>query len=118
MIECTFSCGETRTRRTTRKLSSPSSYNELIRDIKVPKEFSRRSRDMDFAVFKAQEFRNIGLCFFPLIIQCIEPSAKERKVWLLLAYMLRSCVLPDPEFLLVAEGDIRWPSNAFYSLFQ
>ena len=95
MVELTFSVGDTRTRVTKRRLSSPSVFNSLMRGIKVPREFSRRVRQLDFGVLKAQEFRNLSLFFFPIIIQCINQTAKERRLWLLLTYMIRSCIIPD-----------------------
>ena len=94
MIELTFNVGDSRTRITTRRLSSPTVYNSLMRGIKVPREFSRRVRQLDFGVLKAQEFRNIVIIFFPIINQCIQPNAKERRLWLLLTYMIRSSVIP------------------------
>ena len=59
LLEVTFSVGEKRVRVTTRKLSSPFLYNQLMREIKVPREFSRRARQLDLSVLKAQELRNI-----------------------------------------------------------
>ena len=63
MIELTFKVGENRKRKTNRKLSPPSLYNSLIKYVKSPHEFSRRCRNLDFSVFKAQEFRNVVLFF-------------------------------------------------------
>ena len=63
LIELTFTVGDTRTRVTTRRLSPPTKYNRLMRDIKVPREFSRRVRQLDLSIIKAQEFRNIVLFF-------------------------------------------------------
>ena len=94
----TFNVGENRSRVTRRKLTPRYVFNLAMKGVKVPKEFSRRIRDLDFSVFKAQEFRNTVLFLFPLIVQCLEPEAKERKLWLYLAFMLRSCTLPNEEF--------------------
>ena len=64
----------------------------------MPREFSRRARDLQMSVYKAAEYRNLVLFFFPLVIQCIQRNAKERNLWLWLAYMVRSCILPSNEF--------------------
>lgn len=117
-MELTFLVGENRTRTTTRRLSHPSLFNDLIKFVKVFREFARRSRQLDLAVFKAQEYRNIVLFMFPIVIQCIETGAKERRVWLLLAFMFRSCVLPELEFEAIDKNDIRQASDQFYSLYE
>ena len=77
-----------RIRTTTRRLTQPAAYNALIKEIKCPREFSRRSRNLDLSVMKGQEMRNVILFFFPLIIKTIENQAKEREIWLLLALSL------------------------------
>ena len=97
LLELTFSVGEVRQRITKRKLSSPTEFNLCMQETKSPRESSRRARKLDFAVMKAQEMRNIILLYFPHVLQCIEPKAKERRVWLLLAFITRSCVMPTNE---------------------
>ena len=69
LVELTFDVGENRPRVTKRKLSSTESFNILMLQIKVVKEFPRRARKLDFAVFKGQEFRNISLFYFVLVIE-------------------------------------------------
>lgn len=63
LLELTFSVGENRYRVTKRPLTSPNLFNDLMKYIKVPREFSRRARKLDLAVLKAQELRNL-LIFF------------------------------------------------------
>ena len=119
MIILTFNVGETRTRVTKRKLSDPSLFNSLMQDIKSTREFSRRNRELDFAVLKGQEFRNIVLFYFPVVLRCIvEKEAKERKLWLLFVYMIRSCVLPEEEFKNVDLDNIDSACIQFYELYE
>ena len=118
LVELTFNVGVTRTRNTKRKLTPPSVFNELIQKVKVVGEFSRRVRSLDFAVWKGQEFRNLCLFFFPIVINCIEPDAQERRLWLLLAYMIRGCVVPSNEFRQVNLSDINYCSKHFYTLYE
>ena len=120
LVELTFNVGSgvKRIRVTKRKLSPTSKFNELMREVKVFKELSRRARNLDFAVFKGQEFRNIGLFFFPLVIECIEEGEKERNLWLYLAYMLRSSVIPSEEFSPINLQVIEECCHAFYKLFE
>ena len=117
LIELTFTVGKTRSRVSTRRLSTPSKYNSLMSTIQVPREFSRRVRNLDLSVIKAQEYRNIALIFFPVMIECIEKQAKERRAWLLLAYMIRSCVLPNAEFTSI-DMDIKDICDKFYALYE
>lgn len=116
--ELTFNVGDSRQRNTTRKLSSAESFNLLILIILVPREFSRRVRCLDFSVMKGQEFRNLVLFFFPLVIKCIEPEAGERKLWLTLAYMIRACILPNDEFQNIEIAVVRECGQKFYVLYE
>lgn len=118
LVQLTFAVGENKPRITTRKLSSPALFNRLIQKIKVTNEFSRRVRDLDFATFKAQEYRNLCLFFFPLVIECIEENEKERNLWLYLAYLLRSCVIPSQEFRPLNVDVINSYCEKFYVLFE
>ena len=118
MVKLTFNVGESWPRITRRKLSDPADFNKQMQNIKVLKEFSRKNRALDFSVMKAQEFRNIVLFFFPLIINCIEPKEKERKLWLQFAYMIRSCIVPQNEFKAINLESIYETCQNFYSLYE
>ena len=119
MLELTFNVGETRKRNTKRKLSDVAQYNILICYIQVPFEFNRRYRNMDFGVMKAQEHRNVCLFFFPLILECIpDEFPKEKKVWLQLAYLLRSCILPNEEFEKISKKLLELLSKSFYKNYE
>ena len=118
MLLLTFSVGEVRQRVTKRKLSSPSDFNKYMLETKTPREFPRRARKLDLAVMKALEMRNIALFFFPHVLQCIEPNAKERRLWLLLAFMIRSCIIPTNEFKVVDLALIEDASKEFYTLYE
>ena len=119
MIELTFNVGENRERKTKRKLSPPQTFNDLIRLIQVPREYGRRCRNLDFAVWKAAEFRNALLFFFPIILTCIpDDCKKEKKVWLHLVFMVRACVLSNDEFRNVNVDDVQYASQKFYQLYE
>lgn len=118
LTELTFNVGENRPRSTKRKLTPASKFNERIIGIKSPKELSRRIRELDFAVLKAQEFRNLSLFFFPIIVDSIETGAKERNLWLLLSYSLRGCTIPNNEFKKIDKDTINNCMEKFYVLFQ
>lgn len=118
MLELTYQVGEIRTRTTTRRLTAPSAFNILMKMIKVPREFPRRVRQLDFAVYKAQEFRNILLFFFPVVVETLDKTCKERKLWYLLAFAIRSCIVPNEEFDLINVAEINSACDKFYVLYE
>ena len=119
LTELTFNIGERRDRITKRKLSDPSMFNELIKQVQVVREFGRRCRNLDFSVYKAQEFRNLILFMFPLVIKCIDPSfTDEIKIWYNIAYMIRSCIIPNSEFRCIPDKKIVASCETFYRLFE
>ena len=117
-VSLTFSVGESRPRLTKRKLSDPAQFNVLMLNVKMPRESSRRARELDFAVLKGAEFRNLAIFFFPLVIECIEEGEEERELWLCLAYMVRACIVPSPEFRYVNLNVIEMCSKKVYQIYE
>ena len=118
VVELTFAVGQPRVRETKRPLSKPSQFNLLMLCIKTPQEFSRRARELDFAVLKAAEFRNICIFYFPLVLECIEDQNEERELWVYMAYMVRVCVLPSSEFQLIDQNVFEACHMKFYVLYE
>ena len=118
MLEVTFSVGETRSRKTKRPLTHPQLFDELMKTVKCPGEFPRRIRKLDLSVWKATELRNVTIFFFPFITRYLEGHEKEIKLWEMLAFMVRACVLPEEEFLAVNQTSIKHCQKTCYALFQ
>lgn len=118
LIELCFSVGESRTRITKRPLTSPSVFNELMKCIKMPREFPRRARKLDLAIMKAQELRNVILFYFPLVTKCLEGSEKEIKLWQWLAFMTRACVIPEEEYQSVSQNSIKYCQRNFFNAYE
>lgn len=119
LLEVTFDVPNKKEKLSKRKYSNTELFNIQIRKIQFMREFSRRCRNLDPAVIKAQEYRNIIIFFFPLVLNCIEDSfSSEKMVWLYLAYIIRSCVLPNQEFEDIDPNDIKSACKKFYSLFE
>ena len=119
MLELTFNIGENRDRITIRKLSEASKFNQEIAIVQVIREFSRRIRNLDFAVLKAQEHRNIILFFFPIVLECIPNEfPREKKIWLQLAFIMRACVLPNNEFNEISPSVINAVATSFYKNYE
>ena len=117
LLELTFSCGEVRSRNIKTPLASPDKFNELMKVIKMFHEFSRRARKLDLSVMKAQELRNVCIFYFILVVKCLN-NQKEIKIWEMLAFMIRACVLPDIEFNNVNKSHITYCQKQFYVLFE
>ena len=118
LLELTFSIGETRTRVITTKLASPLKFNEAIKFIKFVREFSRRARALDLSVMKAQELRNLLLFLFPLVTDCLTANEKEVKLWEMLAFMIRACIIPENEYQNVNIPSIKYCMNNFYIMYE
>ena len=119
MVELNFKVGEHRERNTKRKLTPPSVFNEKIKCIQVTREFPRRCRNLDFSVYKACEFKNLLIFFFPIVIDCIEDNHKnDKRVWLHLVYMIRACVLPNEEFRKINTDVVENACKKFYVLYE
>lgn len=119
LLQLTFDTGETRIKTSKRKLSETTHFNNAMKKIKSFREFSRRCRNLDLSVIKAQEYRNIILFFFNIVIDCIETAyPKEKIIWLCLAFMLRACILPNKEFECIELINIKNVCKKFYYLFD
>ena len=119
MVELNFKVGPLRETKTKRKLSSPSLFNDLIRLVQLPRECSRRCRNLDIGVMKASEYRNILILFFPIVLECIEDEFRNDKaVWLHLAYMVRACLLPNNEFRKIDDCKVISACKKFYHLYE
>ena len=119
LVELTFDVGEVRIKTSKRKLTDANKFNLQIRKVQVPRECSRRCRNLDLSIIKAQEYRNIITFFFILVVDCIDSDyPKEKIVWLNLAFIIRACILPNDEFECIDVEDIKRACYKFYYLFE
>ena len=119
LVELTFNVGEKRETHSTRKLSDPELFNEAIKNIQVVREFSRRCRNLDLGVIKAQEYRNYVLFMFPIVIECIEDNyPKEKQIWYYTSFIIRACIIPNDEFDQIKKEDIKKICKKCYTLYE
>ncbi len=74
----------------------PVSLEPLNRELARAKglsRFSRRPRDFDSAVYKAEEYRNLVLAFWPAVLKTCPLGT--RQAWLRTVYCARACSLPN-----------------------
>lgn len=93
--------------------------NSLLSRIKVPSEFSRRTRDLNFGNYKAEEYRNLIVFYFEAIWHQMKPGSKEDRFMTSYVYLSRLLLLPDDE----AEQDkvlkrARTVAKESYKMFQ
>lgn len=83
-----------------------SRINSELLKIRVPSEFSRKIRGLDPADWKAEEYRNLILFYFPVLFTVASSSrdAESLKIWLTLAFLIRAYVLPEKEFKFVSKS--------------
>ena len=118
MVELTYNVGKNRPRIIKRKRTEPKLFNDLIIFVKGTREFSRSCRTLDTAVYKAQEYRNLILFHFPIVIENIPKKyKKEKQVWLAHVFMIRSCIVPNAEFENISKAHIINACELFYNLF-
>lgn len=119
LVLLTFNVGEKRETLSQRKLSDPEMFNKAVKSIQSVRECSRRFRNLDPSLLKAQEYRNIVLFLFAVVVKCIDENyPKERLIWLYTAYLVRACVIPNDEFELIKREDVKKISKKFYSLYE
>lgn len=120
LVELTFQAGEQRIKVSKRKLSDTTTFNEAMKTIQMVREFSRRCRNLDLGIIKAQEYRNLIFFFFTIVTDdCIEDNyPQEKMIWLYLAYVIRACVLPNTEFDNIDTSAIKSSCNRFYHLYE
>ena len=118
MLQFTYKIGSNKQRVTNRPRSDPKLFNDLISLVQVFREFSRRCRNLDTSIYKAQEYRNVLLFMWPIVIDNIpEEFKKERQLWLTLVFMIRSCVVPNEEYENVSKDEIIKSCELFYNLY-
>lgn len=118
LIQLTFVAGDKRRTLHDHRRHSTKYVDEELPRVRVPSEFSRRTRKLDLGSFKAEEYRNIVLFFFPIMVASLEDSRCEMKLWAYLSYIVRAYCLPDVEFEYVSKRDLQHYVTRFHELLQ
>jgi hypothetical protein len=80
----------------------PADVDKMLARIKVPKEFSRKTRHLADGM-KAEELRNISLFFFPVVVANL-PTKGIQRIWLRFTYLMRIFSASEEEFDRTASG--------------
>lgn len=103
MLELTFKVpGTVKEKGLVIKRLPHAELDAIIKGIQYPSAFSRRSRPLDVANYKAQEFRNLALFGFPAILRAIDHelagqvgTIETRQLWCQFTFLLRAHILPE-----------------------
>ena len=96
MIQLSFKCPQFKAKQVDFVRADDTGLNKELEVAKGLPNFSRRTRPLDTANYKAEEYRNLGLCFWPLIWKYIPQRAAN--VWLMTVFAYRAMILPDVPF--------------------
>jgi hypothetical protein len=89
----------------------------LLLQTRVPSEFPRRTREYD-PLWKASEYRNLLVAMFPLVIGCLDEDKPKREIWLLLAFLVRACIVSDAEYGELSAEFLKMSHRQFYQKYQ
>lgn len=92
--------------------------NQNLKKQKVPSEFSRRTRPLDCSSWKAEEYRNLALFFFPFVLEASGNAKKCKTVWALMSFVTRACCLPENEFFVIPNQYLVKVVRRFYGQFE
>jgi hypothetical protein len=69
--------------------------NNVLCDVRLPSDLSRRTREIDRGYTRTEELRNWGVILFPLFADAIGEHRPEYEIWLLLAILMRVYYIPS-----------------------
>ncbi len=97
LFELIFHVGENR--ETNRRVVRPSTsgLDKSLAKIRVASEIGRRPKPIDFKNYKASEWRNLVLYYFPVTLPEI-PTGIRRQLWLEFCYLCRAFSLDEESF--------------------
>ena len=108
-------------RRATRLRLNERTLNNLVRQIKVVREFSRRTRTIDFSKYKAEEWRNLVYVYGPAIYRIV-PRAPEfqgvYKIWMLTIFLVRVYNSPPYIFDTFSPGALSDYTQMWYKSYE
>ena len=97
--------------------SSDVALSEKLTTILCLPEFARRTRPLDLANYKAEEYRNLATCFWPAVADTIPPAVVD--LWLLTVFLVRGMILPDENYQELQEFyDLTAVLKRWYIMFE
>ncbi len=99
------------------KRASTDELNVMYMRSKSLSAFSRNPREFDVGTFKAEEYRNMLLVYWPAVKKSL--PAEAVKSWLLLVYVIRAYLLPMDKFREMQDADdLKEKCGMWYKTFE
>jgi hypothetical protein len=98
LVELTYDIRTSGKRREGALQYNQEYYDRDIVRVKIPSEMERRTRMLDFPNYKASEWRGVALFYFPIVLEQLQASSKERETWALFCYIMRAFHLSEQDF--------------------
>ena len=120
MFELLFHVGDNRERNTTIPRASIKPLSEDLTRLQVPSEVPRRPRAVDYKNYKASEWRNLTLYYFPLVVHHL-PRGLHQQMWLEFAFICRAYSIEDSQYQALNKKELKnlalkWYRN-YHNLF-
>ncbi len=93
MINLTYSSGSASAKQVSFRRASDAPLNEILLRTKSLRRFSRFTRRLDTANYKAEEYRNCILAFWPAFVNTAPQDVTT--CWILTVYIVRAVNLPN-----------------------
>ena len=99
---------------------SPEHINARITQTKLPVEFPRRTRNVDYAYYKSSEWRSLGQFLFPIVLKMLgeQQRPKQIKLFARMAYIIRAVNLPNDEYAFINTHALRQMVRKFYIFYE
>ncbi len=117
MTNLSYSSGSGNAKQVDFKRASDSQLNEMLLRTKNLRRFARFTRRLDTGSYKAEEYRNVILAFWPAFVNTV--PRKVTACWVLTVYIVRAVYLPEAAFLVLQENtDLERTLHFWYETFE
>ncbi len=117
LIQLAFKCPQFKAKQVEFQRADDALLNADLDAAKGLPNFSRRTRALDTANYKGEEYRNLALVYWPLVKKHA-PSVVVNH-WLLTVFIYRAMILPDPEYRAWQQKyDMKGIMRAWYREFE
>lgn len=82
-------------------------------------QFNNATRPLEIG-YKAEEWRNFALFYFPIIVDCLKSidHKRECQIWQITSFLLRSVSLPEREFQRISPLYLQEQLSKWYKLWS
>ncbi len=96
MVQLSFKCPQFKAQQVPFQRADDAELNKALEAAASLPQFSRRTRPLDTANYKAEEYRNLAIVYWPAVAMTV--PAVARNVWLMTVFAYRACLLNDESY--------------------